>query len=88
MLIDDTARASETLRNPKSLSVKIASDDFGMGSLSYLQAFPFERLKIDKCFSGGLTERGPSREIVRAIVGLGNGLTFRFGRKVSKPGNS
>lgn len=77
MLIDDTARASAILRDPRSLSVKIAMDEF-----------PFEKLKIDKCFSVGLTDRGPSREIVRAIVGLGNGFTFRFGRKVSKPGNS
>ena len=55
MLVNDQARALATLRRLKLLGVKIAMDDFGTGyaSLSGLQSFPFDKLKIDKTFLGG-----------------------------------
>ena len=51
-LIEDLQRTLDMLRRIKALGVAIAMDDFGTGysSLSTLQAFPFDKLKIDKSF--------------------------------------
>jgi predicted signal transduction protein with EAL and GGDEF domain len=76
VLINDQARALATLRRLKLLGVKIAMDDFGTGyaSLSGLQSFPFDKLKIDKTFVSGVESNAKSAEIVRAVIGLGRAL--------------
>ena len=60
------------------LGVHIALDDFGSGysSLSYLHAFPFEKIKIDRVFVGDLENNHHSMAIVRAIVTLGHSLNI------------
>jgi EAL domain-containing protein (putative c-di-GMP-specific phosphodiesterase class I) len=56
--------------------VRISMDDFGSGysSLSYLQAFPFDKIKIDRAFVINLGRNPQSAAIVRAVIGLGHGL--------------
>lgn len=75
-LIEDFARALTVLRRLKALGVHVAMDDFGVGysSLSYLQSFPFDKLKIDRSFTAGLGENEHALEIIRAVIGLGRGL--------------
>ena len=55
-------------------------DDFGTGysSLSYLQAFPFDKIKIDRTFIANLARNAQSAAIIRAVIGLGRGLNFRW----------
>jgi EAL domain-containing protein (putative c-di-GMP-specific phosphodiesterase class I) len=50
--------------------VRIALDDFdtGYSSLSYLQRFPFDKIKIDRCFITGIAEPGGSSSIIQAVV--------------------
>jgi diguanylate cyclase (GGDEF)-like protein/PAS domain S-box-containing protein len=76
LLIDDFSRAVSILRKLKSLGVQIAMDDFGSGysSLSYLHAFPFDKIKIDRTFIGDLEHSHHSMAIVRAIITLGHSL--------------
>src|SRR5690606_7583534 len=76
VLIQDTARALDILGRIKKLGVAVAMDDFGTGysSLAYLQAFPFDRIKIDRSFIAALDDNPQSQAIVRAIIGLGRGL--------------
>jgi EAL domain-containing protein (putative c-di-GMP-specific phosphodiesterase class I) len=76
VLIDDTTRALDILNRLKALGVLVAMDDFGTGysSLAYLQAFPFDRIKIDRSFIAALHENKQSEAIIRAIIGLGRGL--------------
>ncbi|HEY1541835.1 MAG TPA: EAL domain-containing protein [Xanthobacteraceae bacterium] len=76
VLIDDFARGVSILRRLKLLGVHIAMDDFGTGysSLQNLQAFPFDRIKIDRSFIASLQSNRQSATIVRAVIGLGRGL--------------
>jgi diguanylate cyclase (GGDEF)-like protein/PAS domain S-box-containing protein len=76
VLIEDFDRGLALLRRLKGLGVRISMDDFGSGysSLSYLQAFPFDKIKIDRAFVMNLGRNPQSAAIVRAVVGLGHGL--------------
>jgi diguanylate cyclase (GGDEF)-like protein len=78
VLMSDFARAITILRRLKSLGVSIAMDDFGTGysSLRYLQAFPFDKIKIDKSFVDQLGENMQSQAIIRAVIGLAHGLAL------------
>jgi len=67
------------LRQIKQLGVSIALDDFGTGfsSLSYLQKFPFDKLKVDQSFVKRVASSEESRKITRAIAQLGHSLGLR-----------
>ncbi|MET4258085.1 diguanylate cyclase (GGDEF)-like protein/PAS domain S-box-containing protein [Bradyrhizobium sp. S3.12.5] len=76
VLIEDFDRGLALLRRLKALGVRISMDDFGSGysSLSYLQAFPFDKIKIDRTFIMNLGRNPQSAAIVRAVIDLGHGL--------------
>jgi diguanylate cyclase (GGDEF)-like protein/PAS domain S-box-containing protein len=78
VLVDDFSRALSILRRLKLLGVRIAMDDFGTGysSLSNLQAFAFDKIKIDRSFISNLETSPQSATIVRAVIGLGRGLNL------------
>ena len=67
---DDTALA--ILHQLRTIGVRIALDDFGTGysSLSYLKRFPFDKIKIDRCFITDIAEPDDSAGIVRAVVNI------------------
>jgi diguanylate cyclase (GGDEF)-like protein/PAS domain S-box-containing protein len=76
VLIGDFTRVLSIMRRLKSLGVRIAMDDFGTGysSLAYLQAFPFDKIKIDQSFISSVVGNPQSAAIVRAVIGLARGL--------------
>jgi diguanylate cyclase (GGDEF)-like protein len=76
VLIGDFSRAVSILRRLKALGVRVAMDDFGTGysSLSYLQSFPFDKIKIDRRFISNVESNPQSAAIVRAVIGLAQGL--------------
>jgi EAL domain-containing protein (putative c-di-GMP-specific phosphodiesterase class I) len=51
-------------------------DDFGTGysSLSYLRSFPFDKIKIDRCFIKGLGDSSEADAIVHAVADLADRL--------------
>jgi len=63
----------------QELGVTVALDDFGMGysSLSYLQKFPVDKIKVDAAFVSKLPESEETRAIVSAISELGHALGMR-----------
>jgi len=72
VLIDDFSRAVSILRRLKSLGVRVAMDDFGTAysSLSYLQSFPFDKIKIDQAFISNVERNRQSAAIARAVIAL------------------
>jgi diguanylate cyclase (GGDEF)-like protein len=64
------------LHQLRALGIRIAMDDFGTGysSLTYLQSFPFDKIKIDRSFVKNITENSSSLNIVRAVAALANGM--------------
>jgi diguanylate cyclase (GGDEF)-like protein len=78
VLIDDPEETRKRLQEIRDLGVRIAIDDFGAGysSLSYLQSFPFDKLKIDRGFVAPLGKSENSGFIIQAIVALGRALNL------------
>ncbi|WP_022720867.1 bifunctional diguanylate cyclase/phosphodiesterase [Rhodopseudomonas sp. B29] len=76
VLIEDFSGAIAILRRLKNLGVRVAMDDFGAGysSLSYLQSFPFDKIKIDQAFTRKLETNPESAAIVEAILNLSRTL--------------
>jgi diguanylate cyclase (GGDEF)-like protein len=80
MLVQNTEVAIRRLNALKALGVKIAIDDFGTGysSLSYLQQFPFDVLKIDRCFIRNITENTSNAAITEAIIAMAKNLNLKL----------
>jgi diguanylate cyclase (GGDEF)-like protein len=76
VLMQNSEATLATLHRLRALGVKISMDDFGTGysSLSYLRSFPFDKIKIDRCFISGLATGDDSVAIVLAIAGLAKHL--------------
>jgi len=72
VLIHDDETALAILHQLRTIGVRIALDDFGTGysSLSYLKRFPFDKIKIDRCFIGDIAEVDGSSAIVQAVVNI------------------
>src|ERR1019366_5481183 len=79
VLIENTVANLATLKSLHELGVRFAMDDFGTGysSLNYLLSFPFDKLKIDRCFIAALSGKNESHAIIRAIADLARSLKLR-----------
>ena len=80
LLLGDSAAIMAELQTLKAMGVAIVMDDFGTGysSLSYLWRFPFDKIKIDRCFMQGVEGSGrDARTIVKTIIALGRELNMR-----------
>jgi len=79
ILIQDPQETQVRLEALRALGVSIALDDFGTGysSMSYLQKFPFDRLKIDRAFVASLGSSGNTAAIIHSIVALGHALGMK-----------
>ena len=64
------------IRQLKNIGISIVLDDFGTGysSLSYLTRFPFDKIKIDKSFTQGLSNRADCAAVVASVLTLARGL--------------
>ena len=72
MLIRDDETALAAMHQLRAIGIRIALDDFGTGysSLSYLKRFPFDKIKIDRCFVTDIADPQGSAGIVEAVVNI------------------
>jgi EAL domain-containing protein (putative c-di-GMP-specific phosphodiesterase class I) len=79
VLVKNVNVTLEQFKHLQGSGIKIAIDDFGTGyaSLSYLQNFSFDILKIDRCFISNVTENNRNIAIVSAIIRMANQLNFK-----------
>jgi EAL domain-containing protein (putative c-di-GMP-specific phosphodiesterase class I) len=76
VFIENMSVALQTLRKLQTIGVRIALDDFGTGysSLNFLRSFPFDRVKVDKCFVDNLAPDSSANAVIRAILTLADAL--------------
>ncbi|WP_420005069.1 putative bifunctional diguanylate cyclase/phosphodiesterase [Arenibacterium sp. LLYu02] len=77
-IIDDQAHTLKVMHRLKALGIRIAMDDFGTGysSLATLQAFPFDKIKIDRSFVQDVHKDAQRAAIVRSTLLLGSALNI------------
>jgi diguanylate cyclase (GGDEF)-like protein/PAS domain S-box-containing protein len=75
LLVDDPLTRS-ILDGFRALGITLALDDFGIGfsSLSYLQKFTFDKIKVDRSFAMDIDRNATGAALVRTIVALGRDL--------------
>lgn len=75
-LIHDGEDVAHKLRFLQSQGMKVAIDDFGTGhcSLSYLQTFPLDYLKIDRGFINAIERLDDETPVLDAIINLAHKL--------------
>jgi EAL domain-containing protein (putative c-di-GMP-specific phosphodiesterase class I) len=75
----DATALAPTLERLAECGVRLSIDDFGIGdsSLSRLQAFPFDELKIDRSFIAGIATEATDRAIVEFTSQLAHSLGMR-----------
>ncbi|KHA59367.1 diguanylate cyclase [Vibrio variabilis] len=80
LLFNHSGDLMEMLHNLRSLGAKLTIDDFGTGysALSYLQKFPFDRLKIDRSFLQNMFENESDRELVNVIIAMAKALNLKI----------
>ena len=75
ILLQDDAESLETIRQLRKRHIRIAVDDFGTGHATprALNAFPFDKLKIDRAYVAG--EATPwTLAIIRAAIAMARAL--------------
>jgi EAL domain-containing protein (putative c-di-GMP-specific phosphodiesterase class I) len=76
LIAQDIDRVAETLNRLKVLGVLLSIDDFGTGfsSLSYLQKFRVDSLKIDQSFVKTMLVNENDAAITSAVIALAHSL--------------
>jgi EAL domain-containing protein (putative c-di-GMP-specific phosphodiesterase class I) len=74
LLLHDDEQTMTILNQLRRIGVRIAMDDFGTGysSLAYLQRFPIDKIKIDRCFTKEVAQNDDSLALVQAVIGIAN----------------
>ena len=78
-LVGDLGASREMLARLHAMGIRLILDDFGTGyaSLSYLQFFPFDYLKIDRTFIRRLDTDARQNKVLGAVVQMASNLGLR-----------
>ncbi|MCY1689802.1 bifunctional diguanylate cyclase/phosphodiesterase [Exiguobacterium sp. SL14] len=70
----DNAKIHQSLEMLSAMGIRIALDDFGKGysSISYLQQYPIDTIKIDRQFATSLAHDKKTQSVVRSVLFMAN----------------
>ena len=76
VVVRESLRAADVLRQLRALGVGIAIDDFGVGysSFAYLRELPVDRFKLDRSFMTGVPQSHGDSRLVAALIAMGHRL--------------
>jgi len=76
VLLKETDNSIECMSQLEKMGVKLLLDDFGTGyaSLSYLQRYNFEALKIDRSYINNVLISKQDKKLVKAIIAMAKSL--------------
>ena len=79
VLVENVKANIKKLDLIKDLGIKISLDDFGTGysSLGYLHQFPFDILKIDRCFISKINSNHKNAVITQSIIEMAHKLNLK-----------
>jgi len=79
ILVENIQSNIQKLNLLKKLGVKISLDDFGTGysSLGYLHQFPFDILKIDRCFISNINQNHKNAVITKSVIEMAHQLDLK-----------
>jgi len=79
LLASNNCELKKLLNRLNELGIELAIDDFGTGysALSYLQQFPFSKLKIDRGFIRNLQTNRADLSLVSAILAMAKALQLK-----------
>ncbi|HEY9760951.1 MAG TPA: EAL domain-containing response regulator [Trichocoleus sp.] len=78
LLVKDVEETIQRLKELRQLDIHVSIDDFGTGyaSLGYLQHFPFDVLKIDRCFVSNIEANKTNAAITTAVIHMAHDLNL------------
>ena len=76
VLMDDSPSTVKTMAELENMGIKLLVDDFGTGyaSLSYLQRYHFDCVKIDRSYINNILINEQDAQLVKAIMAMANSL--------------
>jgi len=76
VLMKETNEAGEIMRLLENIGIKLLIDDFGTGyaSLSYLQRYNFDSIKIDRSFINNVLTSEEDAKLVKAVIAMAKSL--------------
>ena len=79
LVMQNEKAATQIMEAWQNFGINISMDDFGTGysSLSYLRKFPFDVIKIDRCFIRNITEDSKTEAITIAIIQMAHNLNLK-----------
>ena len=76
ILMSNADQTKQVLERLRKVGVRVALDNFGTGysSMTYLQDFALDRIKIDRSFTGEINDNKVSENLVGQMIDLGGTL--------------
>lgn len=91
LILEDNDATALTLRDLRSIGVRIALDDFGTGysALTYLNRFPLDVVKMDRGFLRGIEDDASAAGIAAAVIAMSHSLGLEVvAEGVDSPGQA